>query len=466
MANRKTVPSKMLFRNQDGKVVEIPSDRYVPSTKALPDVVFGDDPLSVRFLNDPAKTRAMEIARAKYGMTNSLAQMGASNPRTPFSDDDFLRLLAFQKPLDRPRTQAEIDEEQRLKDQLAASTAEMQLQPQGFKAYPGEQKLTTERILQMYPPTKDVEAQVRQTQQTPEYRTAENELAAERSRSIQRALEVAKQKRQMDLEGAYGRGNAMLSPENEWMASAAASPQNVMLSTPPRTGPLARAEELEDNPELTGSTASGALAQGSAPSQGGSTESATNAGGLSLPLMARTGAGNDLGFRGGAFTPGTSLDRSSALNRPFNFSTLSAAPAQALPKPWSSSARTEGERPASASAVRREPMDLTSNVRSAPTQEAPSFLSRLFSGTNNPVSTRELFNRSEANPDDSGAYMRAERQYAATHKDAPSVDLSKLDPDTGMNRGGIAKAGNTGGGKDAALHKALEIIHHLLTRGR
>jgi hypothetical protein len=93
-------------------------------------------------------------------------------------------------------------------------------------------------------------------------------------------------------------------------------------------------------------------------------------------------------------------------------------------------------------------------------------LSRLFSGTNYPVSTRELFKRAEANPDDSGAYMRAERQYAATHKDEPSYDLSKLDPVTGMNRGGTAKAGNTGGGKDAALHKALEIIHHLLTRGR
>lgn len=32
---------------------------------------------------------------------------------------------------------------------------------------------------------------------------------------------------------------------------------------------------------------------------------------------------------------------------------------------------------------------------------------------------------------------------------------------TGMKRGGSA-----GGGKDAALHKALEIIHHMLTRGR
>jgi hypothetical protein len=32
-------------------------------------------------------------------------------------------------------------------------------------------------------------------------------------------------------------------------------------------------------------------------------------------------------------------------------------------------------------------------------------------------------------------------------------------------RGGAPKASG-GGGKDAALHKALEIIHHMLVRGR
>ena len=33
-------------------------------------------------------------------------------------------------------------------------------------------------------------------------------------------------------------------------------------------------------------------------------------------------------------------------------------------------------------------------------------------------------------------------------------------------RGGAPKARSAAGGKDAALHKALEIIHHLLVRGR
>jgi hypothetical protein len=77
---------------------------------------------------------------------------------------------------------------------------------------------------------------------------------------------------------------------------------------------------------------------------------------------------------------------------------------------------------------------------------------------NNPVSTRELYQRSQDNPEDSGAYMRAERQYAATHRDAPSFDLTKLN-EQGMKRGGSANA------KPDSVHKALEIIHHLLIRG-
>ena len=82
-------------------------------------------------------------------------------------------------------------------------------------------------------------------------------------------------------------------------------------------------------------------------------------------------------------------------------------------------------------------------------------LSRLF---NSPVSTRELYQRSQDNPEDAGAYMRAERQYAATHRDAPSFDLTKLN-EQGMRRGGAANA------KPDSVHKALEIIHHLLIRG-
>jgi hypothetical protein len=100
-----------------------------------------------------------------------------------------------------------------------------------------------------------------------------------------------------------------------------------------------------------------------------------------------------------------------------------------------------------------KPIDLTSGPSKAP---SGGFLSGLFA--NRPVSTADLYKQSQANPDDSGAYMRAERQYAATHKDKPNFDLTKLD-ESGMARGGAANASPT---KEALLHKSLEIIHHML----
>jgi hypothetical protein len=88
--------------------------------------------------------------------------------------------------------------------------------------------------------------------------------------------------------------------------------------------------------------------------------------------------------------------------------------------------------------------------------QSGGFLSGLFA--NRPASTRELFQRSVDNPDDAGAWMRAERQYAATHKDNPNFNLTKLD-EKGMARGGAANASPT---KEALLHKSLEIIHHMI----
>jgi len=97
--------------------------------------------------------------------------------------------------------------------------------------------------------------------------------------------------------------------------------------------------------------------------------------------------------------------------------------------------------------------ELQAQARAA--QPSEGMFSKIF---NNPVSTRELYQRSQDNPEDAGAYMRAERQYAATHKDAPNFDLTKLN-EQGMKRGGAAN------GQPDSVHKALEIIHHLLTRG-
>jgi len=113
--------------------------------------------------------------------------------------------------------------------------------------------------------------------------------------------------------------------------------------------------------------------------------------------------------------------------------------------------------PVVAAAKRAIPMPPSRELQAQARAEQPSsgILSGLF---NRPATTKQLFQQSQDNPDDAGAWMRAERQYAATHKDNPNFDVTKLD-ESGMNRGG------TVGGKpdkDAALHKALEIIHHMI----
>ena len=185
--------------------------------------------------------------------------------------------------------------------------------------------------------------------------------------------------------------------------------------------------------------------------------------GASLPLMAMDSSRDGLGFRGGAFTPGTSWDRSSELNRPFNFSASSAAPAQASPKPWSSSARTEEERPTPARpAASRAPIDLTMG---RPNQPAASesgssirdLIGKVFSGP-------EYQSTGQRVVDDKGV------NWGSGDNPADFFRASKADTQRrqatapeGEKRGGSVTGS---GGKDAAMHKALEIIHHLLMRQR
>jgi hypothetical protein len=97
--------------------------------------------------------------------------------------------------------------------------------------------------------------------------------------------------------------------------------------------------------------------------------------------------------------------------------------------------------------------------KSAPmSRPSDGFLSNLFA--NRPASTKQLFEQSQTDPSDSGAWMRAERQYAKSHPDAPNFDVTQLN-ESGMKRGGAA---NSKPGKDEAVHKALDIIQHLLMR--
>ena len=116
-------------------------------------------------------------------------------------------------------------------------------------------------------------------------------------------------------------------------------------------------------------------------------------------------------------------------------------------------AKAQAPRGGKTSINQGQPIDLTSGTSKAP---SGGFLSGLFA--NRPASTADLYKQSQADPGDSGAWMRAERQYAATHKDNPNFNLTKLD-ESGMARGGAANPSPT---KEALLHKSLEIIHHML----
>jgi hypothetical protein len=61
-------------------------------------------------------------------------------------------------------------------------------------------------------------------------------------------------------------------------------------------------------------------------------------------------------------------------------------------------------------------------------------------------------------PESAADFFRADREL---RKQRPEMFERQAEA-----RGGAPKPVSGNGGKDAALHKALEIIHHLLTRGR
>ena len=118
--------------------------------------------------------------------------------------------------------------------------------------------------------------------------------------------------------------------------------------------------------------------------------------------------------------------------------------------------------PAASSAPASAPMPPTRPAELA--REQPSILSRIFSGENF-QSNNQPVNKpmggapvNWGNSDSAADFFRADK---ALQQARP--EMFKKPADEGMARGG--SAGNSGAnGKDAALHKALEIIHHMLTQ--
>jgi hypothetical protein len=108
----------------------------------------------------------------------------------------------------------------------------------------------------------------------------------------------------------------------------------------------------------------------------------------------------------------------------------------------------------------RAPIDFTSGQSAA----GPSVLSRIFSGgdyqSNNELVGKPMGGApvNWGSPDSAADFFRADREL---RKQRPEMFERQAEA-----RGGAPKVAANTGGKDAALHKALEIIHHLLTRGR
>ena len=126
---------------------------------------------------------------------------------------------------------------------------------------------------------------------------------------------------------------------------------------------------------------------------------------------------------------------------------------------------TSSKPAATATARSTAPMQTSRESQMQAHSEPPSssFLSRLFSGPEY-QSTGERVIRDEGkgvnwgSPESAADFVRADKALRAQR---PEMFERQAEA-----RGGAPKAINGGGGKDAALHKALEIIHHLLTRGR
>ena len=121
--------------------------------------------------------------------------------------------------------------------------------------------------------------------------------------------------------------------------------------------------------------------------------------------------------------------------------------------------------PAARAASASAPMPPTRPAELA--REQPSILSRIFSGQDY-QSNNELVNKPTGgasvnwgNSDSAADFFRASK---ALQQARPEMFQQGLD-DSGHARGGtVGQQGKGASGNNAALHKALEIIHHMLTQ--
>jgi hypothetical protein len=138
-----------------------------------------------------------------------------------------------------------------------------------------------------------------------------------------------------------------------------------------------------------------------------------------------------------------------------------SAPSPAAPAPAPAPARAplrNGIPQAGAPLPVRRP-DSIGQLPGAKPASQEGFFSRIFGQDPYAGKTAsQLMETANQNPDSAAAFFRADQ---ALRKERPEMFEQKTD-DTQQG----AKRGGAINGRDAALHKALEIIHHMISRGR
>jgi hypothetical protein len=106
------------------------------------------------------------------------------------------------------------------------------------------------------------------------------------------------------------------------------------------------------------------------------------------------------------------------------------------------------------------PSQLPGNLSPATVQQAINVAKRRAADTT--VATGQETRAQPSAPSDS-AFSFLRGRFGEAAKGSPMEDrLTAAQEARDLSGGGMAKGGVVGGGKDAALHKALEIIHHLI----
>jgi hypothetical protein len=278
--------------------------------------------------------------------------------------------------------------------------------------------------------------------------------------SIQRALEMANAKaNNMEFEGSLLRNYNV--PQNYNVDAQSISNLPSIVAAPSaivdRSGE--DVDELRLAKDITGSTPGGALVkqpivtppdQSASPATGGTTSATTSTPPSGQPPMMNfiNGQPNITGYRGAAYTPGAEWGRTMRTNMPGLFAETPTARTAVETARVQQATPTPMARPTSSPSPKDSILSRIFSGGDYQSSGASRGDNRLYQGEKD---GRKVINWGD--PESAADFFRAskaQQDWNAQSPDSPSIGA-------GMKRGGAA-------GKPDSMHKALEIIHHLLTR--